>query len=182
MAKPFHRSAPLLSTLSQQAQSAARQMRSSGLALWATCQRASGHKTHRAWAVEARGQRAPGVVHQAEVAVAPQRLHPLIEGCLEARLAASVTRKSWAARSVWPRWTSQGGLGVPSEACSSVELMAWPHMDPCLGMGRPWDRQISHHPTNASSQLQSSAPSFSRSYCWHCHLFHTVLKFISSLL
>lgn len=37
--------------------------------------------------------------------------------------------------------------------------MAWPHMDPCVGMGRPSDRQTSHHPTNASSQLHSSAPS-----------------------
>lgn len=93
MAKRFHRSAPPHSTLSQQAQSTVRQMWPSGLALRATCQRASGHKTQRAWAAEARGPRAPGVVHQAEVAVAPQRLHPLTEECSEAQLLPASPKK-----------------------------------------------------------------------------------------
>lgn len=79
MAKPFRRSAPPLSTISQQAESAARQKRPSGLALQA---HAGSHKTRRARAVGAGGWRAPGVVRQAEVAVAPRRLHPLIEGWL----------------------------------------------------------------------------------------------------
>lgn len=43
---------------------------------------------------------------------------------LEARLAARVTRKSWAERSLWPRCASQGGFGVPSRARSSAGLTA----------------------------------------------------------
>ena len=78
---------------------------------------------------------------------------------LEARLAARVTRKSWAERSVWPRCASQGGFGVPGRARSSIGLTARPHVDPCLGTGRPQDGQTVHHPANASSQPHSSAPS-----------------------
>lgn len=78
---------------------------------------------------------------------------------LEARLAARVTRKSWAERSLWPRCASQGVSGVPSGACSSVGLTAWPHVDVCFGTGRPQDGQTDHHPANASSQPHRSAAS-----------------------
>lgn len=59
-----------------------------------------------------------------------------LRGGLEAQLAARVTQKFWAERSVWSQCTSQGAFGAPSDACSCTGLMAWAHMDPCRRPGR----------------------------------------------
>lgn len=97
---------------------------------------------------------------------------------LEAQLAARVTQKCWAERSVWSQCTSQGALGVPSGACSSIGLMAWPHMDPCLGPGRPWDWPPPHKCFQVTPQLCS----FCRRHQQHRYLFHSELQFIPFLL
>lgn len=137
MAKPFRRAAPPLSTISQQAKSAARQKWPHSLALQATCQRASGHKTHRAPAAGARGRWAPGWFARLRWPWLPDASTRSLRGGLEAQLAARVTQKCWAERSVWSHCTSQGAFRVPSGTCSSTGPMARPYTDPCLGTGRP---------------------------------------------
>lgn len=91
---------------------------------------------------------------------------------LEAQLAARVTRKSWAERSLRPRCASQGGLGVASGVRSSLGLTAWPHADPC----RPRDGQTSgwanHPPPRKCFQSAARLCSFCRCYWQHCCLLH----------
>lgn len=189
MAKPVCRAAPPLSPISQQAKSVARQKRPHSPALQATCQRASGHKTLRAPAAGARGRWAPGVVCQAEVAVAPWHFHTLIEGRLEAQLSARVTQKCWTERSVQSHCTSQGAWGVPSGACSSIRLMAWPHMDPCLRPGRSWDRQTSQQatpsqmfPVNPTALLFLQTPSSTATYSIHSFSLSPSFKYFLKML
>lgn len=98
-----------------------------------------------------------------------------LRGGLEAQLAARVTQNCWAERSVWSHCTSQGAFGVPNDDCSSIGLMAWPHMDLCLRPGRLATTSQAFPVNPTALLLLQKLPA-------HCYLFHPELHFISLLL